>query len=89
MESGITIELFGIPRHRAGRPEVQVPAGTIRDVLLSLQQACPALKDLRRDNGGLAPQYLLSVDGRSFLGDLNQTLVPGSRLILLSADVGG
>lgn len=89
METSVTIELFGIPRHRAGRAEVRVPAGTLNEVLLSLQSACPGLKDVRRDDGRLAPEYLLSIDGRSFLGDLNQTLVAGARLILLSADVGG
>lgn len=86
--SNVTIELFGIPRHRAGIGEVVVAPGTIREALVSLQQTCPNLRDLIRD-GGLAPQYLLSVDGLSFIGDLNQVLAPGSHLILLSADVGG
>jgi hypothetical protein len=37
----------------------------------------------------LAPHYALSLNGQRFLRDLDYLLVPGDRLLLLSADAGG
>jgi hypothetical protein len=85
----ITIELFGIPRARAGRPRFEAQATTAFEALTALAAACPGLDDLLRADGGLAPHYLLSLDGCSFLRDLEQLLQPGTRLLLLSADAGG
>jgi molybdopterin converting factor small subunit len=85
----ITIELFGIPRARAGRAEFTVPAATAAEALAALAEACPGLEGLCRADGQLAPQYLLSLDGNRFLPDLAQPLKPGNRLLLLSADPGG
>jgi hypothetical protein len=85
----ITVEFYGIPRQRAGRAELVVQAETLTDVMASIRQACPELADLVRDDGQLAPHYLLSLDGKSFLKDARQAVPPGTRLLLLSADAGG
>jgi hypothetical protein len=37
----------------------------------------------------VAPHYLLSVNGATFVEDLARPLQPGDRLLLLSADAGG
>jgi molybdopterin converting factor small subunit len=85
----VTVELFGIPRARAGRAELTVHAATAAEALSALVLACPALAGVRHADGRLAPQYLLSVDGQRFLTDLGEPLRPGDRLLLLSADAGG
>jgi hypothetical protein len=85
--SSVTVELFGIPRQRAGRVEMSVPPGTVREVLRALERDCRRLELL--ENGRLAPHYLLSINGEQFISDLDQILGPGTRLLLLSADVGG
>jgi molybdopterin converting factor small subunit len=85
----ITVEFFGIPRHRAGCAEGVVHGGTLADVLAAIESAYPGLHGLRRADGGLAPHYLLSLDGDRFLSDPQQRLEPGCRLLLLSADAGG
>ena len=85
----VTVEFFGIPRHRAGRADVAVPADTVSQLLQSVAQACPQLQDLRQADGRLSPHYLLSINGEPFLTDLQQKLRPGDRLLLLSADAGG
>jgi molybdopterin converting factor small subunit len=85
----VTVEFFGIPRVRAGRAEITVAAATAREALAAVAQACPALKEICRSDGGLAPQYLLSLDGVRFVTDLAESLQPGERLLLLSADAGG
>jgi molybdopterin converting factor small subunit len=85
----ITVEFFGIPRHRAGRPELTVPARTVAELIATIERECPGLAGLRRDDGGLAPHYLLSINGERFTADQQQELQPGDRLLLLSADAGG
>jgi sulfur-carrier protein len=84
----VLVEFFGIPRQRAGRAELAVPAGTVADLLAAVERACPGLAGLARD-GRVCPHYLLSLDGRRFLTDLRQAVEPGERVLLLSADAGG
>lgn len=85
----ITIELFGIPRARAGVRELAVSATTTGEALAELITKCPTLSDVVNADGGLSPQYLLSLDGKRFVSDVSQPLRPGDRLLLLSADAGG
>jgi hypothetical protein len=85
----VTIELYGIPRARAGCGELAVEARTAAEALAALTRSCPALGSLCKPDGRLAPQYLLSRDGKEFLTDLGTVLRPGERLLLLSADAGG
>lgn len=85
----VTVEFFGIPRQRAGRARMSISANTIAELLCALEKSCPGLEDLRQADGQLASHYLLSLDGQRFLGDLQQELQPGDKVLLLSADVGG
>ncbi|HZY90435.1 MAG TPA: hypothetical protein VFE78_36775 [Gemmataceae bacterium] len=85
----VTVELFGVPRARAGCAELTLSAATAGEALAALAEACPGLGELRRPDGRLAPQYLLSLDGERFVTDLAEPLRPGERLLLLSADAGG
>ena len=85
----VTVELYGVPRLRAGRAEVTVPAGTVAEVLAALERACPGLAGLVGPDGRPSPHYLLSLDGVRFLGDPSQAVPAGARLLLLSADAGG
>ncbi len=85
----VTVEFLGIPRQRAGRAELLVAAGTIAETLAAVERSCRTFTDLVRADGQLAPQYILSVNGRRFLRDLNYPLAPGDRLLILSADAGG
>jgi hypothetical protein len=86
---GVLVEFFGVPRLRGGRAEVCVPPGPVADVLAAVERACPGLTGLRRPDGGPAPHYLLSLDGREFLTDPRRVLAAGDRVLLLSADAGG
>jgi hypothetical protein len=85
----VTIEFFGIPRQRAGRAELVAPAGTVAELLAEVRHACPGLANLTQADGRLAPHYLLSIDGQRFVTDLQESLRPGGRLLVLSADAGG
>jgi hypothetical protein len=85
----VLVEFFGIPRQRAGRAELAVPAGTLSEIIERVEQACPGLTGLRQGDGRFAPHYLLSIDGQQFVTDPHQPVRPGERLLLLSADAGG
>jgi hypothetical protein len=84
----VTVEFYGIPRLRAGRGELVVPAGTVAQVLTAVARACPALTGLLNDKG-LSGHYLLSVNGDRFVRRLDEVVQPGLHLLLLSADAGG
>ena len=85
----ITIELFGVPRARAGVRELVVSAATVGAALDEAITQCPPLADVFKSDGSLLPQYLLSLDGQRFVADRSQALQSGDRLLLLSADAGG
>jgi molybdopterin converting factor small subunit len=85
----ITIELYGMARMRAGQREIVVSAATVGDAVAAVAQVCPALAEICRPDGQLAPQYLLSLDGERFLADQAHPLQAGDKLLLLSADAGG
>ncbi len=87
--ASITVEFFGIPRQRAGRAELVLPAATVANTLAAIEQACPGLAGLVQAGEGLSPHYLLSINGQRFLQDFDQSLQPGDRLLVLSADAGG
>lgn len=85
----VTIELFGIPRRRAGVAEVSLRARTLAEAVRQLEAACPQLAGLVTSEGNLSPQVLLSLDGTRFTGNLDQELPDDARLLLFSADAGG
>lgn len=82
----MTIELYGVPRLRAGRSEVTVPATTVGEALRALAVACPGVSCLE---GARIGPHLVCVDGREFVTDARRVLRAGERLLVLSADVGG
>lgn len=85
----VAIELYGVPRLRAGVGEVKVAAATVREALRELVKECPTLVELVGADECLGKQFLLSIDGREFVADLDRPLRDGERLLLLTADAGG
>ncbi|MEO7327472.1 MAG: MoaD/ThiS family protein [Minicystis sp.] len=85
----ITIELFGVPRLRAGTDAVRVEARSLGEALTALEEACPALASGLLREGKLSPHYLVALNGRQFTADPGTQLSPGDVLVLLSADAGG
>jgi molybdopterin synthase sulfur carrier subunit len=85
----VLVELFGVPRLRAGRPTCTVTAGSIGDAMAALETQCPQLSGTVLANGWPLPAYRLSLNGNSFVTDRAVRLHPGDSLILLAADAGG
>jgi molybdopterin converting factor small subunit len=85
----ISVELYGVPRLRAGTNLMRVEASTVGQALVELGRSCPALVDSILQNGTLHEAYQLSLNGDRFVSDLHTPLQNGDVLLLLSADVGG
>ena len=87
----ITIELFGVPRIRAGIGRLTVSAETVAAALEALASACPALDGPVIVPGarGVHPSYKMNLNGDQFVSDPATPLADGDVLLLLAADVGG
>jgi len=84
----VTVEFYGMPRQRAGRTEITLQARTLGELLLAVQTACPDLTLLEAD-GRIVPHIRVSLGGQRFLTDTAEELLPGERVLILSADAGG
>jgi molybdopterin converting factor small subunit len=87
--ASVRIELFGVPRVRAGRAELSVEADTVADAIAALVRTCPELAGGVIDQGRLAPAYRVSLNGTRFVTDTATRLAAGDSLILVAADAGG
>jgi molybdopterin converting factor small subunit len=85
----ITIELYGVPRLRAGMARLSVTAATVGEALRRLARECPALAGSVIDDGRVRQAYKLSLNGDRFVSDPDTQLSEGDSLLLLAADVGG
>lgn len=85
----ITIELFGVPRMRAGRDSLAVEADSLGEALRALGEACPELGASIVKDGKLSPHYLMALNGLQLTADPLTRLSPGDVLVLISAEAGG
>lgn len=85
----VLVELYGIPRQRAGLAQTTAQGVSLGDVLTDLAQRFPALaEDCLRD-GRLQPGVTANLSGNRFISDPDTPLADGDTLLLLSADAGG
>jgi len=82
------VEFLGIPRERAGVPDLDVEADTLGQLLRALAERFPDLRELLA-NGELHPSIVANLNGDDFVSDPRQELAAGDHLLILSADVGG
>lgn len=85
----ITVELYGVPRLRAGTGRVTLDAPTLAAALDGLGRLCPALDGPVIAQGRVRPAYRLSLNGDRFVSEPDTPLADGDVLLLLAADVGG
>lgn len=82
--AGATLEFFGYARRRAMRAYIDVPIGTLAEVL---KHAEPELVICLGNE--MAKQYLISLNGRDFVRDLEIPIGPGDRVLVMDSGVGG
>jgi molybdopterin converting factor small subunit len=85
----ITVELFGIPRQRAGVARSQADGCRLRDVLADIVRQFPQLDGECIADGRLSRGYLANLNGERFVTDPETPLSPGDSILILSADAGG
>jgi hypothetical protein len=85
----VTIELYGLPRLRAGAERCELPPGPLHALLNGLAGALPGLVPDILCNGRLTEHALLAIDGRDLLADPEAMIADGSVLVLISAQSGG
>jgi sulfur-carrier protein len=85
----VRIELFGVPRLRAGRDAVDVEADDVASALVALASACPELAPAVVGPEGLSPAYQVALNGVQFTDDPATPVVDGDVLLIVSAQAGG
>ncbi len=87
--ASVVIELFGVPRLRAGWARREFEASRVGEALGQLARDCPALAGTVILGDRVHPAYKLSLNGDRFVDDPEIPLGEGDALLLLAADVGG
>jgi molybdopterin converting factor small subunit len=85
----VQVELFGIPRQRAGVDRTTAEGSLLGEILADLADRFPALAETCFDGGRLRAGYLASLNGERFVSDPATPIQPGDCLLILSADAGG
>lgn len=88
----IVVELFGIPRQRAGHARIvlQLPGQqtTLGEALRQFADQNVGMRQCIRDDR-LASGYAANLGGDRFINDPQEILNDGDSLLILSADAGG
>jgi len=79
-----TLEFLGRARLALDRRDLEVPVGTLAEVLAHTR---PTLELV--DGARVARPFLVSLDGRTFVRDVAVPIGPGEKVIVLDASVGG
>ncbi len=85
----VTVELFGIPRARAGVSQTLANGSTLGEVYLDLAQRFPALGKECIQGRFLKAGYTANLQGEKFVTDPATMLNEGDFILLLSIDAGG
>jgi len=85
----IKVELFGIPRARAGIAETLAEGVTLGDVFVDLAARFPGLAESCIDGRTLRTGYTANIRGEQFVTDSSTELKVGDFVLLLSLDAGG
>ncbi len=92
-ERSVTVEIYGNARLLSGRSEVEVrlPArASAQDVAARLAREAPELVgEVLDPGGGLAPSYVLNLNGRCFLSESERSIGDRDRILLFSSQAGG
>jgi molybdopterin converting factor small subunit len=85
----VAIELFGIPRSRAGLAHTTATGANVGDVLADLASHFPQLAETCIDGRTLRPGFIVNVNAERFVTSPEMQLRDGDTLLLMSLDAGG
>jgi len=85
----VIVELFGIPRARAGVARTTAVGDCLGDVLVDLAARYPALAQTCLEGRSLRAEFIANLSGRRFITAPETPLCDGETVLLLSLDAGG
>lgn len=85
----VAVELFGIPRARAGTAQTSAAGSNVGDVLADLARQFPPLADICIDGRSLRPGFIVNLSAERFVTSPETALRDGDTVLLLSLDAGG
>jgi molybdopterin converting factor small subunit len=85
----VAVELFGIPRARAGLGQTFAEGNSVGDVLADLAGKFPMLAEACIDGRSLRPGFVVNLGAERFVTAPETPLREGDTVLLLSMDAGG
>lgn len=85
----VVVELFGIPRARAGLAQTSAVGDNLGDVLADLATRFPQLAETCIDGRALRTGYIVNLCAKRFVTSPETPLCEGDTILLLSLDAGG
>jgi molybdopterin converting factor small subunit len=85
----IAVELFGIPRSRAGIAQTSAAGSNLGEVLADLARKFPHLADTCIDGGALRPGFIANLNAQRFVTAPETPMSEGDTVLLMSLDAGG
>jgi molybdopterin converting factor small subunit len=85
----VEVELFGIPRARAGVASTSAVGSNLGDVLEDLARRFPQLAETCFDGRLLRSGYVANLSSKQFVTSPDTPLAAGETLLLMSLDAGG
>ena len=85
----ITIELFGIPRSRAGVERTTADGDSLGEILEELATRYPGLANSCIDGRRLRPGFTANLGGNRFATAPETPVRDGDTVLILSLDAGG
>jgi molybdopterin converting factor small subunit len=85
----VVVELFGIPRARAGLALTSAVGDNLGDVLVHLATRFPQLAETCIDGRDLRSGYIANLCNDRFVTSPETPLCEGDTILLLSIDAGG
>jgi molybdopterin converting factor small subunit len=85
----VAVELYGIPRARAGIAQTVAIGPTLGDVLADLATRFPSLAESCIDGRSLRPGFIVNLGAERFVSAPETPLREEDTVLLLSLDAGG
>ena len=85
----VQVELFGIPRARAGIDKTTASGSSLGEVLNDLANRFPYLAETCIEDCRLRSGFTANLRGERFITDPNTRFNEGDTLLLLNLDAGG
>ena len=85
----VEVELFGIPRARAGVVRTTAEGSNLGDVLADLAGKYPQLAETCIDGRSLRSGFIVNLGAKQFVTSPETPLAEGESVLLMSLDAGG